>query len=115
MLNENKIKEAHRIRLRHPLTFVGMMTYALCFGKPICRSVCMGVRCCLVDILVGVGFFLGGRAAAAIVNNLNDCDIPESPHTPHNHKQMSERDTQKPKQRSTQRCVSPYNDCQKET
>lgn len=41
-------------------------TYTLCFGKPIWRSICSGVRCCL-DILVGVGFLLGGNAAIVYI------------------------------------------------
>jgi hypothetical protein len=36
--------------------------YALCLGKPICNSICNGDKCCF-DILVGVGFFRGGRVA----------------------------------------------------
>lgn len=72
----NEIKTLEITQEQDWLTFVGIMTYALCFGKPICSSVCMGVRCCLVDILVGVGFFLGGRAAAAIVNKV----LNKSPH-----------------------------------
>lgn len=42
-------------------------TYALCFGKPICRRICSGDKCCL-EIFVGVGFFLGG--SVAIVTNM---------------------------------------------
>ena len=37
-------------------------TYARCFGKPSCRSVCNGVKCCF-EIFVGVGFFRGGSVA----------------------------------------------------
>jgi hypothetical protein len=46
--------------------------YALCLGKPICNSICNGDKCCF-DILVGVGFFRGGRVAmlTVVTNEIN--------------------------------------------
>lgn len=38
------------------------ITHALCFGNPICSKICNGVKYSF-DILVGVGFFLGGKVA----------------------------------------------------
>lgn len=42
-------------------------TYALCLGKPICKRICNGDKCCF-EILVGVGFLRGGKVA--IVENV---------------------------------------------
>lgn len=37
-------------------------TYALCLAKPICKSVCSGVNCCLPN-RVGVCVLRGGKDA----------------------------------------------------
>lgn len=45
-------------------------THALCLGKPICRRIWRGERCCL-EIFVGVGFFRGGRVAIVTLQRLS--------------------------------------------
>lgn len=41
-------------------------THALCLGNPICNKICNGVKYSF-DILVGVGFFRGGKVAILIL------------------------------------------------
>lgn len=55
--------------------------YALCLGKPICNSICNGDKCCF-DILVGVGFFRGGRVAmlTEVTNEINKMYIILEPY-----------------------------------
>lgn len=54
-------------------------TYARCFGKPNCRSVCNGVKCCF-EIFVGVGFFRGGSVAMTVLRLLTF--IPQAGQSP---------------------------------
>lgn len=54
------------IRLEPKYYCIYVITYALCLGKPICKRICSGDKCCF-EILVGVGFLRGGKVA--IVEN----------------------------------------------